>query len=233
VSQKWSSELEICQMAGALDLKDALHNLRLLDDRSVDFEIKQKQDWVRSGSETYLYRFDVQFSTGKIQELVFKACVAWSPGAKLDSILQSWIDRRNILNGAGISTPKLFAYGRGILLEEYIPFSLRERLNTVEDHSLLLNGVAHLTGNLVHLGFEPIEPFGDLRSRGDDVVVIDFGEDLGQPRESVRIDNLWLLDRLLKTFSRWSVEISPEDEQKIIAVYYAACRGATAVSQYD
>jgi hypothetical protein len=218
-SEMWSPQNELCQLANVSDLKLALQVLRLTEDIDVDFEIKPKQDWIRSGAETYLYQFDLQFSTGKIEQLVFKACVAWTPGKELDTILQSWVDRRQLLAAYGISTPRLFAHGAGTLLEEYIPHSLMDRLNSRGADCKLLVDLAHLAGILVYLGFEPIEPFENLRSRGDDVVVIDFGEDLGPPRRTTVCD-LGLVERLLKKLSKWGVAVSDEERRTLIAVFH-------------
>src|SRR5207302_62735 len=95
------------------------------------------------------------------------------------------MERRSMLTSEGVSVPELFARGRGVLLEEHIPWLLREhvRSTTPDDEHVprLLAELYRLAVVLDELGFAPLSPFADLRTDGARVVVVDFGEDLGGP----------------------------------------------------
>ena len=41
------------------------------------------------------------------------------------------------------------------------------------------NAINETVLNIFNAGFNPLYPFSDLRSRGEDIVLVDFGEDLG------------------------------------------------------
>lgn len=110
-------------------------------------------------------------------ELLVKACVAFRPGSTIDQVLDEWISRRETLDEAGVSTPRLYGRGKGVLVEEFIPFSISECLGARP--RLLLRALAFFAGALEKCGFLPVAPYVDLRSHGSDVVAVDFGEDLG------------------------------------------------------
>lgn len=181
----WSLEKELINLSGTSTLPEAMVALNLIASDEEMFRLSIAGDWSRSGSETYLFRFNVESPAENIRQYVLKACVAFSPAHRLEEILDEWISRRRLLSRMGISVPTLHGSGNGIVLEEAIPFTLSEKLaNTTDSESrqILLHGLAEYAGVLEGLGFEPISPFSDLLSRGNDVVVVDFGSDLGTPR---------------------------------------------------
>ena len=182
MSSDWTLEGELQKLTGTNSATAALLNLGLLESRDELFQlISPPRGWYRSGAETYLYPFRVS-KDGSDVSLVLKACVAFSPGTPLQSILESWIDRRNVLASRGVVTPKLYAWGHGAILEEYVPHTLREALGrTPSNLERLLVSMADLAGVVANLRFQPVDLFEDLRSHGDDVVLIDCGQDLGPP----------------------------------------------------
>lgn len=168
-------------MSETTSLDDALLALGLVNQSENAYAVTEVSDWTRSGAETYLYRFNIRTSFNRTSEYVLKACVAYSPGGALEDILDSWISRRGLLSAIGLSTPRMFGRGKGIVLEEYIPHTLSSRLDEKgRILPILLHGLAEYAGVLSGLGFSPVSPFKDLRSRGSDVVVVDFGADLGE-----------------------------------------------------
>ena len=182
-ANNWSLTDELCKVAGVKKISDALHLLGLLNAPTASFHlINFDNEWRRGGAETYIYRFQIEEEPGQRRDVLLKACVAYAPGGSLDGLLRNWIDRRNLLSATGIQTPKLYGWGHGLVIEEFVQYQLVERLKSGETpRKSLLGGLAKYAAALSKLGFAPVEPFADLRSRGDDIVVVDFGQDLGPP----------------------------------------------------
>lgn len=204
----WSLEDELLKLSDQESLAEALMSMGLIESHDERFELASSPiGWYRSGAETYLYRFCVRRDRAET-ELVLKACVGFSPGTSPDQILESWVGRRKLLSGRGVLTPKLFGWGGGLLLEEYVPFHLREAL---ESHSAnpdhLLLGLSELGGIVASLGFMPVQLFEDLRSHGHDVVFVDFGQDLGPPYVSPTIDEN-LFEKLLNYLNSLGLAIT-------------------------
>lgn len=147
----------------------------ILGDPSDRYEVVPHNGWRRLGGESYVMDFSVLSETEQ-HHLVAKACVKIPPGA----VMNEWLGRRQLLNANGISTPRLYAVQGATLLEEFIPFSLGEayRQSSPQTQELMRTSFFESYLKLYELGFKPMR-LHDLRSRGDDVVFIDFGEDLG------------------------------------------------------
>jgi hypothetical protein len=182
-NSSWTLESELCKVAEATDISHALYILGLLSSPTMSFHLDTIENkWVRGGAETYLYSFTVKESGNKPVKALIKACVAFVPGGTLDGILQSWVERRELLASHGIIVPKLYGWGHGVIIEEFIPYSIRELLlRSIELPRTILDQLVTYAASLSKLGFAPLNHFDDLRSHGDDIVAIDFGEDLGPP----------------------------------------------------
>ncbi len=147
--------------------------LTLLHISNPDF-VTAISDWTPSG-ETF-YR-ELLVNTGReVNHYVEKACVKILPS----ETLREWLSRRRILQRAGVETPKLQAHDLVEIIEEYIPYSLSDAYNRLDlDNQIILKErFVETYKRILIAGFTPIS-FHDVRSRGDDVVVIDFGSDLG------------------------------------------------------
>ena len=167
-----------------------LHGHGMLADPGQPFSVETTQDWYQPGGESYLLQFQIQ-QQEVLSRFIMKACVI-PPGTHTVS---EWNKRRALLSQHGIQTPTLHAVDRATYIEEFIDHSLKDVYATADEqarddlHDQFTN--IHLTTR--ELGFKPVS-FHDVRSRGDDVVVIDFGSDLGGifpdgtplPEESVR-----------------------------------------------
>src|SRR6266568_7307359 len=176
----WTIERELTEITGEQTIPMALTKLRVTTDSRLFLSIVVDEDWHRSGAETYCFSFTVRTTEADIP-LVLKACVAYAPNTSAVAILDTWIERRRLLAANGINTPRLYSCAKACVLEERIPFSLVDVLIRAsgEVKDLLLDRLAMYAGVLSRAGFIGIDAFHDLRSRGDDVVAIDFGEDLG------------------------------------------------------
>jgi len=180
MKSEWSLKKELCKIANSESINRALYKIGISDDADSKLEIVHSKEWIRSGAETYIYKFTVAFPNQIKKDIILKACVAFSPGKTLESILDQWIKRRSLLSKSGVSTPILYTYGNGIIVEEFINYKLTKILiEKSESQRSILIQLAQLAGTLKKLNFAPINPFDDLMSRGNDVVVVDFGQDLG------------------------------------------------------
>lgn len=206
---EWTVEQEICRIAGCSTFSTALRELGILSWNVEQYSIrKDPQKWVRGGAETYVYKFEIEPKPGTTSMLIMKACVAFSVASPMDSILREWISRRNILAAAGASVPRLYGYKNVVLIEEFIRYPIKQVLTNTSrgSCSLLLLKLAELAGIYSRLRFVPIDPFADLRSRGEDVVVIDFGEDLG-PQRTELPESSEVFTVLLKTLDVWGIQV--------------------------
>lgn len=112
-----------------------------------------------------------------------KACVKMCAKETMDD----WVARRSVIEEAGVSVPKLYSVQVATLIEEFIPYSFKEA-HSLADRSEQENLAEQFKctfSTLLDLGFNPIS-LHDIRSRGDDAVIIDFGFDLGSPSENAR-----------------------------------------------
>lgn len=182
----WTLEGELCGLAGYTSLDDALVKLGLISSKSVTFRLRPvSSSWERRGSETYCFEFVVDESPNLRKHAMLKACVAFSPSGAVEHILETWLTRRRHLASMGVSTPVLYGYGTGILIEEFVPFTLQDALQN-SDNWGTIRSLCKYAAVLSKCGYEPISPFDDLRSRGSDVVVVDFGQDLGPAKQAER-----------------------------------------------
>lgn len=199
----WTLDSEICSLAGKPSVREALRSLGILSAESTEFRIEEAVPWYRAGAESYICRFRVHSSSTSYADLVLKACVAFSPARSLEDLLETWIRRRRLLAQGGAVVPQLFAWGRGVVLEEFIPESFAEALTSrTDDVEPLCRSLAEYSGILAGYGFLPIDPFCDLRVKNNSVVSVDFGEDLGDPF-TANDDDIHLLTRATEFINRY------------------------------
>lgn len=209
---EWSLESEICKLAHVENFESALCNLGILSTRDESFIIRRDDEWIRGGAETYIYRFWIKREEQAEIGYILKACVAFTPGYSLEKTLQDWLARRKLVAEAGISTPTLITVGNGTIVEELVPYTL---LTVLKDQSSpakrkkILRDLAIWVGTLSRLRFAHVDPFSDLHSHGDDVVVIDYGQDLGPP-DVVEQPRLSYYEDLIKQLDIWKIEVNNE-----------------------
>lgn len=156
---------------------EAMHG-ELLGALGSDAHLSLVSDWAQRGAETYSLIFDAATSSG-VQRCVLKVCVAGY--GDHTGTLNRWMARRSAIQAEGIHVPRLLARSGAAFCEEYIPLSLGEALARGDQGgSDLLTPLALTLVGLSRLGFNPGR-VDDLRSRGSDVVVVDFGSDLTLP----------------------------------------------------
>lgn len=173
---------EVEHFSGEVPLAEWLAAVGLLPDQNETFNIVLHDDWRRKGAETYTMDFSID-TEGQSSRLIAKACIKLPVSATMGE----WQSRRNTISTHGIQTPYLYVCERATLIEEYIPYTLQEAyLGADEDaRSRMREELEGVFKTLLCLGFKPHLGGSDFRSRGEDVVLIDFGEDLGGISERV------------------------------------------------
>lgn len=158
------------------------------------------KDW-RAGGETYVLDFVVKEKEAAGQEgtrCIMKACVK----IPCTATMQEWLDRRSAVKSAGVSTPKLYFYdNHATIIEEFIPYTAAEAYALAEssDKAVIVENLEKTYSALAEHGFDP-RVMHDLRSRGTDIVVIDYGEDLGpqyDDRNIIKTDSEVVITRTL------------------------------------
>lgn len=181
--------------------------------------------WRRGGAETFIATFSITESKRQ-RTFVIKACTPPPAGIPIDQVLASWSERRLLIQQAGIQVPTLYYLGEGVLIEEFIPYSLGEFL-IQSDLSVPAYQLGRLAGTLAALKFSPTDFLSDLRTRGTDVVMIDFGADLGG-RTSVSITSDEYTNRIVRQLSDWGVSLAQQYVQEIRRGFFDAQFPATS-----
>ena len=115
-------------------------------------------------------------------DVLLKAVTAFSTTRTLRELVDEWVCRRHLLASGGVRTPKFYFSGRGLLVEQYVEEKLAHRLRCRPANSVeLTDQVFALAGTMDRLGFSPISAFNRLRTDGESVYIVDFGQDLGPP----------------------------------------------------
>lgn len=218
VNSQWSLEGEIARIADREHLVDALEALGLLDSDEALVDVATSRDWHRSGEETYSLVFAVNTDRAN-RAYLMKACVAYDHFRSLKEIFASWLDVREYVRSLGIGTPQLHAVGGALVIEEVVPYALAEAFG-VGDRRALLRGVGTTAACLVNAGFAP-SSVDDWRSRGDDVVLVDFGQDLGSPGMFKAGTEAGLLADVLASLDRTGVRLAPGELQLLGEAYEA------------
>lgn len=216
MASPWSLQKELCGLAKTRSVDEALKRLGLIEAPCPKAILEEVHGWTRSGAETFTYAFRLVQPDGA-QDLLLKAIVAFSLSRSLGELSNEWMRRRRLLEAEGIKTPTLHFAGKALLVEQFIPTKLSSHLKRCGGASKrLVDQVLQLAAVLERHEFCPISPFNGLRTDGDDVFVVNFGQDLGPPACAKRHDG-----RLLKEAIRWIEEMSgrPVDRRRAKAVY--------------
>lgn len=141
-----------------------------------DVPLRLVSGWQRRGAETYSLIFEAAGAECETS-YILKACIAGYGGHS--ATVDRWMERRKVILQDGLQVPWLLARSGAVYCEEFIALSLGSALQ-VEGSHLLITRLATVIRRLARLGFNPSR-LDDFRSRGDDVVTVDFGADLTMP----------------------------------------------------
>ena len=184
-----SFEKNLCDLARVTTVEDALSRMGIISEPSPDVVLQEVQDWMPGGAETFIYRFRV-LSPERYKDVIVKAVVAFTMAKSLSELASEWVGRRRLLEHDGIRTPELYFAGDGLLIEEFIPYKLSTFLqSTTKKRNHIIAQVIQFAAVLEKKGFRPISAFHDLRTDGEDVFTVDFGEDLGPSALASRHDS--------------------------------------------
>lgn len=180
----WSIEKELCALAQCDDLQGSLHHLGLLEPTEQLGSITVDHDWRRGGAETHIYSFSASTTEGATRRFIIKAHTPTPAGVSLEASFQEQLKRRRLLADAGVSTPRLYGAGGGVVVEDWIPFELRGNWGRLaKTPQSLENSLTQLFVFAIALdefGFAPVSPFCDIRvDHSSRIYAIDFGQDLG------------------------------------------------------
>ena len=212
----WTLEKELCGLAGASCVRDALLGLGIIEAPSPEPVMEEVHGWMRGGAETFIYRFRVVQDDDE-HDVLLKAIVAFSTAKSLTELGEEWVERRRLLQHEGIATPHLYYAGRALVVEEFIPEGLSAFLRRRPVESAhLFDQVIRYAATLEKHGFCPLAPFHGLRTNGTDVFAVDFGQDLGPPGLSARRGR-----RLLREAIKWLSKASRRsiDESRATAMF--------------
>jgi hypothetical protein len=213
-SQIWG---EICDIAAEEDVSTALLRLGVISFAELPYRADVTRDWYRSGQESYSALLEVE-QLGVAERLIVKACTAFGD-RPLTVLFDEMLWRRSICDQAGISTPKLFGVGRATLVEEWVPYNAFEQLQQRAPGRRrdLLSALGSTAALLAKLGFVPLK-VGDWRSRADDVVLIDFGQDLGPAGIGGQTEGD-VLPEVLGTISSLDISLTPVEYRLLGEAY--------------
>lgn len=162
-----------------------------------DDQIELLSDWTQKGGETFSCDFVLR-DGATLQHLIAKACIKYCPVETVDE----WMNRRATLEQVGVTVPTLFKRDRAVIIEEFVPYTLHDAfaMATSVQRDDIEESFISTYETMSRTGFWPIS-LHDVRSRGNDVVVIDMGEDIGGPH-SIVLDEIEVTDLAVKAFQR-------------------------------
>lgn len=177
----WSLESELRSILQSDDVIAGFKRVGAIAPRDQVRGLEVIDDWYRAGAETFLLVFDIVREGNSSVRLALKACTPQTPrGGSVKDVLEQWLGRRRLLAKLGVSTPALFGTSNGVLLEEYVPYALDELMQDHASEQIVVS-LARTMGIVCRAGFSPVALPSDMRSRGNDAVLVDFGSDLGSP----------------------------------------------------
>lgn len=183
--QSWPAVEEMCKIAGADSIVPALKTMKLMTDKdTLDDVTCVNPKWERGGGESYILpcRITTTDHKGVPQEkvLMLKACIKMATPDDPERPSRQLLERRQDLGSLGIKTPTLYGYRNAGFLEDFIEQDIRDGLADDGNREAILEGAARTYGTLARGGYAPLHRFlTDLRWDGENLVCIDFGDDLG------------------------------------------------------
>lgn len=142
--------------------------------------------WVRGGAETYISTA-ILFYQSKMDRLdqrkiIAKAYAGMGLGSPPETRVCIWQERAAILEKAGVSVSKVYGTYAGVLYSEHIESSLVDYLNLACEPSMIIwagQMLFKLVKALDSLQVSAVSLLPDLRTDGEKIYLVDFGEDIG------------------------------------------------------
>lgn len=221
MQKKWTLEKELIKLSGQKDLKSSLLDLGLLKDPEESFTLQTDNIWKNSGNETIDIRFIITTENDiDPQNYVIRACIAQSPGNTISNIINSWIQRKSIVSSLKISTPTLYKTGHGILLENWIPDSLKDFLTkSSNSNDAILIELANMMGKITGKGFRPNKAYiNSIRIANNELFITDFSSNLGGiTNKEASTSNYF--NNLVEYLKTWNVQLPDQLYQEMFLTF--------------
>jgi len=223
----WTLETELAKITATRNWSEALVTVGLAGASDQLALVRRQEVWERGGAETFVYRFFTVDQANLETAHILKACVP-GVGVPIEKVLADWLSRRSLLASVGVSTPKLYAASHGLIWEECLPTPLEVTLRDAsEAHArILLSKLAVTLNSMYQQGFDPVDPTYDLWSRGEDVVLIDFGQDLGPAGRQPAAG------KYVESFNRFAADnaiaLGSADVERLVPIIAALSRSSSA-----
>lgn len=152
---------------------------------------KELFDWRRGGAESYICAAQLRVATEKglieSRQYILKAVLSFGPSST--GRVGDLVSRYKILESTGVPVPRTYYAGQGVLLQDFIAFSLPDYLRKIEGDDVALlevqRRVLTISRKLDELRFAPVSFVPDLRVTTEgEVLIVDVGEDLGSPGQA-------------------------------------------------
>lgn len=218
---------EVVEMGEAADFPSAVSRMGLIEPNATVTGIECDQDkWTRIGGETYGLSFTFRTNTGQSSHFILKAAATMFPESKM----QASLERREHLGQHGIRVPKLWGRGNAMILEEFIEDDIYDA--AAFNMGETLKQSAAIFGTLSRLGYRPLERgiMRDLRWDGENLVMIDFGSDLGAPDEARAGGDLW---EIFENDAKATLGVDETLVMEYIGAYEAARKGIPAAMDQE
>lgn len=163
-----------------------LRKINLLKNSETLVAINSRAGWERLGSETYILTFSFDSLTEDYVQsrrtFIAKAITKYKP----NQVFCEWNERVKKLKNLNVNVPRFYSYHEGTIFQQYIPYSFDEAWSTADGPSRkrLIQELGHIASALDYAGFSPVSLIHDLRAEKEKIYIVDFGSDLGAPKES-------------------------------------------------
>jgi hypothetical protein len=185
-------------------IQSAMRRIGILSDNELLVTYVDNSAWKLGGAETYISDFLItcnSYGANRSYHVIAKAIFKW--GLNIDQVIQEWIDRQQRLDAFKVPTPRLFGYCRGILFQQFISFRFQDYFRCAQHTEKIRLGtkLLNLAYKIDKAGFYPRGLVEDLRTDGEELFVIDLGEDLGHfvpersGRTAINLALDWLRNR--------------------------------------
>jgi hypothetical protein len=191
----WSLEKELCDISGEESLPRAISALGLAPEGSGPYSLTVVEDWHgdcaervidnwhHAGAESWVYVFDLS-TRSQSRRLVLKSYAPDVAPRPIGEMFAEVLERRVFLAAAGARTPHLYGHHNATVLEDFIPYTLAEVLQSSDlkrNTRQIVEDVLSMAQALENLRFDAIAWIEGLLSDGEYAYMVDFGTDLGAP----------------------------------------------------
>jgi hypothetical protein len=154
-------------------------------------EYKDLFGWKRGGAESFICAAEISVikNDQHFEKRKYICKAVFSFGSDSKTVLERWVERYKLLSHNGVKIPRIYFYGGGNFIQEYIEYSLEsyllERCKSASEFSSLYNQIFKIAESLDKLQFSPVTFINDIRvSTTGTCFFVDVGEDLGGPNQS-------------------------------------------------